>query len=159
VLSDNSINFQVPPNNPESSDIKRIKNKLLFPSIKAHVAKRSRDATRIKLRLMNRSIEIDKYYDDDVVTTLSEEIFDRVRVKPLIGDIIRAFTSAIKRKSLRSAEFIQVAVKRIVSKERISRNDISELTKITPVYGNILMPFMNGGPAGKSRPTNDMLSF
>lgn len=150
MLSDKSINFQVPPNNPESSDTRRIKNNLLFPSLKAHVIKRSRDATRTKLRLMNRSIEIDKYYDDDVVTTLSEEFFDRVRVKPLIGDIIRAFTTAIKRKSLKSTEFIQIAVKRIVSKERISRSDISELTKITPVYGNNLIPFMNGGPAGEN---------
>jgi hypothetical protein len=150
VLSDKSINFQVPPNNPESSDIRRIKNNLLFSSIKAHVIERSRDATRTKLRLMNRSIEIDKYYDDDVVTTLSEEFFDRVRVKPFIGDIIRAFTSAVKRKSLRSTEFIQITVKRIVSKERISRSDISELTKITSVYGNNLIPIMNGGPAGEN---------
>lgn len=140
----------MPPNNPEPSEVKRVENSLLFSSIKARVVKRSRNATRTKLQLMNRSIEIDKFYDDDVVTTLSEEFFDRVRVKPLIGDIIRAFTSAVKRKSLRSTEFIQIVVKRIVSKERISRSDISELTKIMPVYGNILIPFMNGGPAGEN---------
>jgi hypothetical protein len=72
--------------------------------------KRSRDLTRTKLQVMNRSTEVDKFYDDDVVVTISEEFSDRIRALPFIGDIIRALRIAMKRKSLKSNEFIQIAL-------------------------------------------------
>jgi hypothetical protein len=103
-----------------------------------------------KLQIMNRSTEVDKFYDDVVVVTISEEFSDRIRALPFIGDIIRALRIAIRRKSLKSNEFTQIALHRILSKERISRGNISELTEIAPVFGNNVIPFMNGGPAGEN---------
>jgi hypothetical protein len=149
-MSGKEIKPTTPPNNPEPRKNKRIRNTLHFLTLKNSVIKRSRDSTRTKLEIMNRSTKVDKFYDDDLVTTLSEEFFDRLRVKPLIGDIIRALRIAIKRRPLYSDEFIATAVRRITSRERISRADISELTDIEPVYGNNLIPFMNGGPAGEN---------
>jgi hypothetical protein len=149
-MSGMEIESTTPPNNPEPRKNKRIGNTVHFLTLKNSVIKRSRDSTRTKLEIMNRSTEVDKFYDDDVVTTLSEEFFDRLRVKPLIGDIIRALRIAIKRRALYNDEFIEIAVRRITSRERISRADVSELTDIETVYGNSLIPFMNGGPAGEN---------
>lgn len=74
----NDIESLTPPNNPEPSKSKETKNIVQFTTSKNNVIKRSRDLTRTKLQVMNRSTEVDKFYDD-VVVTISKEFSDRIK--------------------------------------------------------------------------------
>ena len=91
----------------------------------------------------------DHYYDDDIVTTISEEFTDMISVYPIIGDMIRVLGGFLrKRTESNPSEFIQKAIE-LFNREHISRVDIAELTKIGISEKNTLTPFMNGGPVGE----------
>jgi hypothetical protein len=52
---------------------------------------KARSKTLLKRNLMGQPMEPRKIYDDDLVEAISEEFSDRIRVVPVIGDIIRAY--------------------------------------------------------------------
>jgi hypothetical protein len=68
----------------------------------------------------------------------------------VIGDALRAFRGSLRRNEINADEFLKIALAKIVSREHIFREDIARLTKVAPIVGNFVMPFMNGGPAGEN---------
>jgi hypothetical protein len=140
------------PTNPEKAS-KRNRNVSNFANLASKILNKSRDSTFSKLQLLGRENEegaSQKVYDDELVRTMSEEFTDRVRTLFVIGDAIRAFRGSLNRSELGANEFIEIALNKIASRERIFREDVAKLTKIAPVTNNFMMPFMNGGPAGEN---------
>jgi len=104
---------------------------------------------RNKLKAMKREGEDTHYYDDDIAETISEEFTDRISVIHLIGDIIRAFGGLIGlRREIKTERLEEIVLKKIINDKKISRKDIADLTRISKVSGNTIIPFMNGGPEG-----------
>jgi hypothetical protein len=95
---------------------------------------------------MGKSVDGDKIYDDEIVRNISKELSDRLTSLYLIGDAIRAIRKPIKRKEITADEFRKRALDLITLGNDIFRDDIMQLTKIVPVFGNGMIPFMNGGP-------------
>src|SRR5579872_1351260 len=90
------------------------------------------------------------YYDDDIVRTVSEELTDQITVYPLIGDFIRAVGGLLrKRKEIEPKEFVRLALDKS-EQEFLTREEVAKLVKIAQVDGNLIIPFMNGGPAGEN---------
>jgi hypothetical protein len=95
---------------------------------------------------MGKSVDGDKIYDDEIVRNISKELSDRLTSLYLIGDAIRAIRKPIKLKEITADEFEKRALDLITLGNDIFRDDIMQLTKIVPVFGNGMIPFMNGGP-------------
>jgi hypothetical protein len=95
---------------------------------------------------MGKSVDGDKIYDDEIVRNISKELSDRLTSLYLIGDAIRAIRKPIKLKEITADEFEKRALDLITLGNDIFRDDIMQLTKIVPVFGNEMIPFMNGGP-------------
>lgn len=89
------------------------------------------------------------YYDDDIVRTVSGELTDQITVYPLIGDFIRSMGGILKRKEIEPKEFVKIALEKL-DQEHLTRKEVAELVKIVPVDGNLVTPFMNGGPLGEN---------
>ena len=90
------------------------------------------------------------YYDDDISRTISEIFSDEISVYPILGDLIRFLGGLLKKRTpIKPQEFIKIAINKLFD-ENLSREEISELTKICEVRSNLLLPFMNGGPAGEN---------
>jgi len=90
------------------------------------------------------------FYDDDVVTAISEEMTDRLTVIPVLGDLIRFLGGVLRRRpDLTAEEFIQRGLDLLFA-EDVHRRDIANLTRISSVDSNLVVPFMNGGPAGEN---------
>jgi hypothetical protein len=143
-----------PPNNPEIFESKKSKNLNDFAKIEPEIVTRSSKLTRIKLKLANRSTEIEKTYDDDVIQTINDLFYDRVTIFPIIGDVIRA-TKILLRflehpKPVTANAFIEDILRKITLEKRITRFDVSQLTKITSVNYNNFKEYMNGGPFGEN---------
>jgi hypothetical protein len=100
---------------------------------------------------MGRSTEGDKIYDDDIVQNISKEFDDRITSLFVIGDVIRSLRKLIKRKEITVDEFVKHAIRLITLRNHVFREDIIHLTKIDPVFGNVMLPFMNGGPEEENR--------
>ena len=56
---------------------------------------------------------------------------------------------SIRRKKISFDDFLNLSIEKITSQCRVSRSDIAQLTRILPLSGNDLLPFMNGGPSGE----------
>ncbi|ALI37356.1 hypothetical protein NMY3_03171 [Candidatus Nitrosocosmicus oleophilus] len=143
-----------PPNNPETLELKKSKNLRDFSKIESEISRRSSNLTKINLQLANRSTEIKKTYDDDVIQTINDLFYDRVTVFPFIGDIMRA-TKVLLRfirypKPVPSSTFIEQTIRKITLSKRITRFDISQMTKVSTVNYNNVKEFMNGGPLGEN---------
>jgi len=139
--------------NPEESPIRKERNLAEFDNLSSEVPNKSRDSTLVKLKLPGREKEEragQKIYDDELVRTVSEEFTDRLRAFFVIGDAIRAFRGSLHRNEINADEFLKIALNKIVSREHIFREDIARLTKVAPLIGNFVVPFMNGGPAGEN---------
>lgn len=142
------------PNNPEIYDSKKSRNLDNFAKIEPEIVERSSKLTRIKLELANRPTEIKKTYDDDIVQTINDLFYDRVTVFPLLGDFMRA-TKVLLRfiehpKSMSANAFISSTLNQIVTEKRITRFDISQLSKVSSVKYNNFKEYMNGGPFGEN---------
>ena len=137
------------PNHFEQSPEKRKKNISDFQHLESSILEKSRQSTLVKRLLMGKLPEKKKIYDDELVITISEEFSDRIRTVPIFGDIIRAVWMSMRRKNISLDDFLNLSIDKITSKSRISRFDIAQLTRILPLSGNDLLPFMNGGPSGE----------
>ena len=137
------------PNHFEQSLEKREKNISGFPHLETSILEKSRQSTLVKRLLMGKPPEKKKIYDDELVRTISEEFSDRIRTVPIFGDIIRAAGMSMRRKNMSFDDFLNLSIDKITSKSRVSRFDIAHLTRILPLSGNDLLPFMNGGPSGE----------
>jgi hypothetical protein len=137
------------PNHFEQSLEKREKNITDFPHLETSILEKSRQSTLVKRSLMGNLPEKKKIYDDELVRTISEEFSDRIRTVPIFGDIIRAAGMSMRRKNMSIDNFLNLSIDKVTSKSRISRFDIAQLTRILPLSGNDLLPFMNGGPSGE----------
>jgi len=137
-------------NNIKSSTLKPTYNISKFNNIESDVLKQSREETQIKLKLMNQLVSKEKVYDDDILLNISKRFKDRIFVKPIISDILRALNISIKRNSLKYEEFITKALNLLNSNKRIARSDIASLTKITAIRNNNIIPFLNGGHIGEN---------
>jgi hypothetical protein len=141
------------PTNPEESPIKKVRNVAEFANLTSKVLNKSKDSTYGKLKLLGREHEEgarQKVYDDDLVRTVGEEFTDRLRTFFVIGDAVRAIRGSLHRNEINADEFLTIALAKIVSREHIFREDIARLTKVAPIVGNLVIPFMNGGPAGEN---------
>jgi hypothetical protein len=132
---------------PMNSEIQ--KNLDIVNYLRTTILERARRSTAEKRELLGKPRDPKKVYDDDLVRVISEEFDDRIRVVPIIGDIIRALRISNERKTMTLDKFVDTAIDRIVSNERISRIDIAKLTKIVTLQSNTVTPYMNGGPAGE----------
>jgi hypothetical protein len=142
-----------PPTNPEESAIKKERNSAEFANLTSKALTKSKDSTYAKLKLLGRENEEgarQKVYDDDLVRTVSEEFTDRLRTFFVIGDAVRAIRGSLHRNEINADEFLKIALAKIVSREHIFREDIARLTKVAPIVGNLVVPYMNGGPAGEN---------
>jgi hypothetical protein len=141
------------PTNPEKSQSRKQRNMEQYRNLTTNVLSKSKDATFSVLKLVGRGDEDragQKVYDDDLVRTLSEEFSDRVRSFYVIGDAIRAFKGSLHREQITEDEFLGIALKKIISREHVFREDIARLTRVATVSSNTVVPFMNGGPAGEN---------
>ena len=137
------------PNNPEISEDRIKQNKKDFVKVQSRVVSRSISSKSAKLDGW-RAGEDHHVYDDDFTRTLAEEFLDRISATPLFGDILRSQNlSLVNRKKMNSDHLATHVIDRIISNERISRNDVAEMTLIEPTKGNKLKWFMNGGPLGE----------
>jgi hypothetical protein len=150
-MASNAVQFSI-PTNPERSAIKKDRNIADFRNLTSKVLNKSRESTRAKLDLLGKQDgESEKVYDDDIVRNISEQFSDRMRALFVIGDIIRALRGgSINRREISADDFIKSTLNKIISSEHIFREDIAKLTKIVPLPGNSLVPFMNGGPSGEN---------
>jgi hypothetical protein len=137
------------PNNFEHSRLKRKWNISNFININFKIIESSRKSTLTKLQLMGRSVEGDKIFDDEIVRTISKEFTDKVTSLFVIEDVIRSIWKPIKRKEITADEFGKHVLDLITSAGHIFREEIMQLTKIAPVFVNVLFPFMNGRPEGE----------
>jgi hypothetical protein len=150
-MGSNSLQFTTPAN-PERSSIKKDRNIADFRNLTSKVLNKSRELTRAKLEILGeQDARTEKIYDDDIEITVSEEFSDRMTALFVIGDIIRAFRrGSLNRIEINPDELIRRALTKIVSRDRIFREDIAKLTRIAAIAGNSLVPFMNGGPSGEN---------
>ena len=111
--------------------------------------------TLSKRNLMGKPADESKIYDDDLVEVISEEFSDRIRVVPIIGDIIRALNLVLRRRNLSFSHLLNLCVGKVNSESRLTRFDIAEITKIRPIAGNSIIPFMNGGPSDQHWNTSE----
>ena len=137
------------PNHFEQSLEKREKNISDFQHLESSILEKSRQSTLVKRLLMGKPPEKKKIYDDELVSAISEEFNDRIRTVPIFGDIIRAVRMSMRRKNISFDDFLNLSIDKITSQCRVTRSDIAQLTRILPLSGNDLLPFMNGGPSGE----------
>lgn len=137
------------PNHFEQSLEKREKNISDFQQLESSILEKSRQSTLVKRLLMGKPPEKKKIYDDELVSAISEEFNDRIRTVPIFGDIIRAVRMSMRRKNISFDDFLNLSIDKIASECRVTRSDIAQLTRILPLSGNGLLPFMNGGPSGE----------
>jgi hypothetical protein len=146
-----STNYEVTkPNNPERSISKKNRNIDLFESLSMRIIDKSGRSTLEKLQMQGRDEKIRKFYDDDIVRSISEEFNDRLRAMIVVGDIIRFLKFLVSRKEMSCEEFIRKGLDMVTSRRRVFREDIAKLTSIISVCGNDIVTFMNGGPAGEN---------
>jgi hypothetical protein len=144
-----------PPNNPEQSQFKRNRNISEYSILESQLMQKARSKTLLKRNLMGQPVEPRKIYDDDLVEAISEEFSDRIRVVPVIGDIIRALNLSLRRRSLTFYQLLGMSIGKLNSQNRITRSDIAQITKIRTITGNSIIPFMNGGPSDQHWNTSD----
>jgi hypothetical protein len=144
-----------PPNNPERSQFKRNRNISEYSILESQLMQKARSKTLLKRNLMGQPVEPRKIYDDDLVEAISEEFSDRIRVVPVIGDIIRALNLSLRRRSLTFYQLLGMSIGKLNSQNRITRSDIAQITKIRTITGNSIIPFMNGGPSDQHWNTSD----
>jgi hypothetical protein len=111
--------------------------------------------TLLKRNLMGKPVDERKIYDDDLVEVISEEFSDRIRVVPIIGDIIRALNLVLRRRKLSFSHLLNICVGKVNSDSRLTRFDIAKVTKIRTIAGNSIIPFMNGGPSDQHWNTSE----
>lgn len=103
--------------------------------------------TLLKRNLIGRPADERKIYDDDLVEAISEEFNDRIRVVPIIGDILRALNLSLRRRRLTFGQLLDISARKVSSQNRVTRSDIAQISKISSITGNSIIPFMNGGPS------------
>ena len=137
--------------NPEPSSWKKRRNLAAYSRLKPVLVGRARAAT---LRMMPAGSALGddaSMYDDEYLMQLSGGFSDWISVFPVVGDAIRALGGLLRRrKGLSADELVAAAVDEVSSRGYIARKDVAELTRISPVQGNRLLPFMNGGPVGEN---------
>jgi len=138
------------PKNPQKSAKKVERNIADFANLETDILVECSSLKSMNLDLMRMAGEVDPYYDDDIVNAISVEFGDRLIVLPIIGNLIVTLGFLRKRKDIVTSQFIESALRKLTSRERISRYDIAKLTKIAPSSYNSFMPFMNGGPADEN---------
>lgn len=114
------------------------------------VIDRSSKSTSEKLQMLGRYDGVRKFYDDDIVRSISLEFNDRLRALIVVGDIIRFLRVSSGSREITREKFIMKALDMITSKRRIFRQDIAKLTSISLSCCNSMAAFMNGGPAGEN---------
>lgn len=92
--------------------------------------------THLKRNLMGKPADERKIYDDDLVEVISEEFSDRIRVVPIIGDIIRALNLVLRRRKLSFSHLLNICVGKVNSDSRLTKFDIAKVTKIRTITGN-----------------------
>jgi hypothetical protein len=108
---------------------------------------KAKSKTLLKRNLIGRPADERKIYDDDLVEAISEEFNDRIRVVPIIGDILRALNLSLRRRRLTFGQLLDISARKVSSQNRVTRSDIAQISKISSITGNSIIPFMNGGPS------------
>jgi hypothetical protein len=144
-----------PPINPEKSQRQKERNIAEYSALESRLMQKAKTKTLLKRNLMGKPAEERKIYDDDLVEAISEEFSDRIRVVPIIGDIIRALNLVLRRRRLTFNHLLDISVRKVNSESRLTRFDIAQITKIRTIAGNSIIPFMNGGPSDQHWNTSD----
>ena len=134
---------------PDSGSTQSKRNKTL-QVYEDRILQRSQKKKVETLEATNRKGDPNHFYDDDIVTETSNELSDRITVVPILGDAVRFFGGLLRRRSqLTAEEFIQKGLDMLFT-EDVYRKDVAKLTGISRVQSNLVVPFMNGGPAGEN---------
>lgn len=72
---------------------------------------KARSKTLLKRNLIGQPADERKIYDDDIVEAISEELRDRIRVVPIIGDILRALNLSLRRRRLSFGQLLDISVR------------------------------------------------
>ena len=115
ILFKTHDNFS-PPNNPEQSQHNRDKNISEYSILESRLMQKARSKTLLKRNLIGQPADERKIYDDDLVEAISEEFSDRIRVIPIIGDILRALNLSLRCRRLTFGQLLDISVRKVSSR-------------------------------------------
>jgi hypothetical protein len=54
---------------------------------------------------------------------------------------------SLRRRRLTFGQLLDISARKVSSQNRVTRSDIAQISKISSITGNSIIPFMNGGPS------------